>query len=147
MNIVINKLDLPCDMKRIIYDFIYDSNGYNQKQLDTIKEIKNKSSQITQNLRMKLELREWYRVDKNTIKWLRYGGVYNKVTGLGGLGGYEMAVFAEAYYHGLLPGTVVQPKNGIVIKAEGLVRRYQGLVYKHMGDIRLEEIRIYGHTL
>jgi len=144
MNVVINKLDLPCDMKGVIYSFLYHDNGFNQVQVDTIEKIKTKSLQIQQQ-RIKLELMEWYRVDKR-IRWLRNGGVYKKVKGLDGPRGYETAIFREAYYAGLLPGTTVQSETAMVRIAQGTVRKYQGLVYKYMADQRLEEIRIYGCT-
>lgn len=145
MNIIINKLDLPCDIKGVINSFVYHDNGFNQAQVDTIEKIKTKSLQIQQQ-RIKLELMEWYRVDKSTIRWLCGGGVYKKVKGLDGPRGYETAVFREAYYAGLLPGTTVQPETYMVRIAQGTVRKYQGLVYKYMADQRLEEIRIYGCT-
>ena len=53
MNVVINKLDLPCDMKGVIYSFLYHDNGFNQVQVDTIEKIKTKSLQIQQQ-RIKL---------------------------------------------------------------------------------------------
>jgi len=146
MNLIINKLDLPCDMKRVIYEFIYYDNGFSYEQVDTIEKVKTKALQ-TQQQRIKLELMEWYRVDKGTIRWLRNGGVYNKVKGLDGPRGYETAVFREAYYAGLLPNTTLQPETCEVRKAQGTVRKYQGCIYKYMADMRLEEIRIYGHTL
>ena len=74
MNVIISKLDLPCDMKNIIQDYLYDENGFTRDQLVIIQQAKKEKEFMM--LRIKLELWEWQRVDKS-IGWLRNGGVYN----------------------------------------------------------------------
>ena len=46
MNIIIDKLDLPCDMKRVIYEFIYYDNGFNYEQVDTIEKVKTEIDEL-----------------------------------------------------------------------------------------------------
>lgn len=68
MNIVINKLDLPCDLKNVITSFVYDKLGYSYEELQEIE--KSKKSQEMVKLRQKFELYYW----KNSgcsIQWLK----------------------------------------------------------------------------
>lgn len=68
MNIVINKFDLPCDLKYVITSFVYDNLGYSYEQLQEIE--KSKKNQELVKLRQKFELHYW----KNSgcsIQWLR----------------------------------------------------------------------------
>ena len=68
MNIVVNKLDLPCDLKYVISSFVYDKLGYSYEQLQEIE--KCKISQEFVKLRQKFELHYW----KNSgcsIQWLK----------------------------------------------------------------------------
>ena len=81
MNIIINKLDLPCDLKNEIYKYSYNSEGYTVDDLTAIKKEKNKKRTQFMKLRIKLELVEWYRMGV-AVCWLRPGkyggGVYGK---------------------------------------------------------------------
>ena len=68
MNIVINKFDLPCDLKYVITSFVYDKLGYSYEQLQEIE--KSKKNQELVKLRQKFELHYW----KNSgcsIQWLK----------------------------------------------------------------------------
>lgn len=68
MNIVISKLNLPCDLKYVISSFVYDKLGYSYEQLQEIE--KNKKNQELVKLRQKFELHYW----KNSgcsIQWLK----------------------------------------------------------------------------
>ena len=42
MNIIINKFQLPCDMKYEIDSFCYDNCGYTSEEIDSIKILKKK---------------------------------------------------------------------------------------------------------
>ena len=143
MNVIISKLDLPCDMKMVIHEYLYDKNGFNHQQCEKIKQAKEENEPMM--WRIKLELWEWKRVDKN-IGWLRNGGVYN-VKGLEGPIGYEYAVFKEAYFAGLLFNKSPRPETAETRRAEGTVRKYQALVYIKQAQERLRQIETYGHTL
>ena len=143
MNIIISKLDLPCDIKGVIHGFLYDKKGFNHQQCEKIKKAKEENEPMM--WRIKLELWEWKRVDKN-IGWLRKGGVYN-VDGLDGQIGYEYAVFKEAYFAGLLFNKPPTPETVETRRAQGIVRMYQALVYIKQAQERLEQIATYGHTL
>ena len=68
MNIIINKLILPCDLKYVINSFLYDNLGYSYEELQEIK--KSKKSQEIIKLRQKIELYYW----KSTgcsVSWLK----------------------------------------------------------------------------
>ena len=68
MNIVISKLNLPCDLKYVITSFVYDKLGYSYEQLQEIEKSK-KNKEMTK-LRQKFELHYW----KNSecgIQWLK----------------------------------------------------------------------------
>ena len=143
MNVIISKLDLPCDMKNIIQDYLYDENGFTRDQLVSIQQAKKEKEFMM--LRIKLELWEWQRVDKS-IRWLRNGGVYN-IDGLDGPYGYELAVFNEVYLEGSLFNGLPRPETAELRKAQGTVRKYQARVYVKQAQERLRQIKLYGHTL
>lgn len=68
MNIVINNLIWPCDLKYVINSFLYDNLGYSYEELQEIK--KSKKSQEIIKLRQEIELYYW----KSTgcsVSWLK----------------------------------------------------------------------------
>jgi hypothetical protein len=77
MNIIINKLDLPCDLKNEIHKYIYNSEGYTVDDLNAIKKQKNKKRNKFMKLRIKLELAEWYKYNVS-VCWLRGRGAYGR---------------------------------------------------------------------
>lgn len=77
MNIIINKLDLPCDLKNEIYKYSYNSEGYTVDHLNAIKKHKNKKRTQFMKLRHKLELAEWYKYNVS-VCWLKGGGAYGR---------------------------------------------------------------------
>jgi hypothetical protein len=77
MNVVINKLDLPCDIKRELYKYCYDRLGYTVSDITRIKDIKKNIRQKFMKLRVKLELAEWYNYNVS-VSWLRGGGAYGR---------------------------------------------------------------------
>lgn len=81
MNIIINKLNLPYDMKRVINSYYSNEIGYTGEDLKAIEKIKDKRRNKFMKLRQKLELAEWYTMGVS-VYWLhagRYGGgVYGK---------------------------------------------------------------------
>ena len=77
MNIIINKLDLPCDLKNEICKYSYNSEGYTVDDLNAIKKQKNKKRTQFMKLRHKLELAEWYKYNVS-VCWLRGRGAYGR---------------------------------------------------------------------
>ncbi len=77
MNIIINKLDLPCDLKNEIYKYSYNSEGYTVDDLNAIKKHKNKKRTQFMKLRHKLELAEWYKYNVS-VCWLKGRGAYGR---------------------------------------------------------------------
>ena len=68
MNVVVSKLQLPCDLKNVIKSYIYNEFGFNVDQLNKIE--KCKKDQEVVKLRQKFELCYW----KNTgcsVSWLK----------------------------------------------------------------------------
>ena len=72
MNIIINKFDLPCDIKNELYKYCYDRLGYTVSDITRIKDIKKNRRQKFIKLRVKLELAEWYKYNVS-VSWLRIG--------------------------------------------------------------------------
>ena len=68
MNIVVNKMDLPYDLKYVISSFVYDKLGYSYEQLQEIE--KSKKSQEFVKLRQKFELHYW-KDSGCSIQWLK----------------------------------------------------------------------------
>ena len=60
MNIIVDKLNLPCDMKREICKYCYDELGYTIEDLKAIEKIKEKRRNKFMKLRQKLELSHWW---------------------------------------------------------------------------------------
>ena len=77
MNIIINKFDLPCDIKNELYKYCYDRLGYTVSDITRIKDIKKNRRQKFIKLRVKLELAEWYNYNVS-VSWLRGGGAYGR---------------------------------------------------------------------
>lgn len=105
MNVIVDKLDLPCDMKREIKGYCINEVGYSGEDLKSIEKIKGKRRNKFMKLRQKLELAQWYTMGVS-VYWLhagRYGGgVYgkqhpSKVYG----GGTKAETQYFRYYNGL----------------------------------------------
>ena len=77
MNVVVNKLKLPCDIKMEINKYCYDQLGYNYLQRECINKLKQNSRNKFMKLRHKLELTEWYTMGVS-VYWLSPDGVYGK---------------------------------------------------------------------
>ena len=82
MNIIIDSLQLPNDMKFEINRYCYNNLGYTFIELQEIEKIKKERKWY--NLRLKIELWEWKRLG-TSISWLRplndgrYKGVYKDI--------------------------------------------------------------------
>jgi hypothetical protein len=68
MNIVISKLNLPCDLKGVIYSFTYDDLGYSHEHLKQIQ--KDKKRQQVIKLRQKVEISYWKKTGYS-VSWLK----------------------------------------------------------------------------
>ena len=68
MNVVLNKLDLPCDIKYVVKNFIYNDLGYTVEELRCIENIKKEQKIV--KIRQKVELNEWKKLGVS-IGWLR----------------------------------------------------------------------------
>ena len=68
MNVVIDKLDLPCDLKYVITSFVYDKLGYSYEQLQEIEKSKKNLEMV--KLRQKFELYYW-KDSGCSISWLK----------------------------------------------------------------------------
>lgn len=77
MNVIINKFDLPCDIKNELYKYCYDRLGYTVSDITRIKDIKKNRRQKFIKLRVKLELSEWYKHNVS-VYWLTGGGAYGR---------------------------------------------------------------------
>jgi len=75
MNIIINKLDIPCDIKFNINNFVYDRLGYTYEDIKKIQEYKKNNK--FQMQRITTELWRWKEKDVS-IQFLR-GSVYSYV--------------------------------------------------------------------
>ena len=112
MNIIISKLDLPCDIKPIINSYCYNEQGFNTNDLICIEKEKQKKKTKFMKLRHALELREWYYYNV-AVCWLRPNGagVYgtknpNSIYGGGTLaeskylrGIYKLDVRGDSEFH------------------------------------------------
>ena len=124
MNIIINKLDLPCDLKNEIYKYSYNNEGYSVNDLNVIKKQKNKKRTQFMKLRIKLELVEWYRMGV-AVCWLRPSGlaggsgVYgNQHPGKVYGGGTKAETQYLRYYNGITSScpTINDPRNNYIQK-------------------------------
>ena len=77
MDIIVNKLKLPCDVKMEISKYCYDELGYNYSQLEFINKLKQNRKNKFMKLRHKLELAEWYTMAVS-VYWLTPNGVYGE---------------------------------------------------------------------
>ena len=129
MNIIITKIDLPCDIKLEICKYCYNDLGYTYQELTTIESIKNKKINKFMKLRHKLELSEWYRSYRNVYP-LSNGGLYRKKDPRNVYGGGTLAETQYfRYYNGITSScpTINDPKNNYIQKAidEGDLLRNQ----------------------
>lgn len=89
MNVIVNKLDLPHDIKEVIESYCCNKLGYTYENLKVIEKIKEKKRNKFMKLRQKLELVQWYNLGVS-VCWLRPGeygwGVYGKRHPYYGLG-------------------------------------------------------------
>jgi hypothetical protein len=101
MNIIVDKLYLPRDMKREIYKYCYDTKGYTMSHINTIKNIKGSIRNKFMKVRLKLELGNWYKYNVS-VSWLRGGGVYGKKNPSSVYGGGTLAESQNfRYYNGI----------------------------------------------
>lgn len=78
MKLIVDKLDLPCDIKKEICKYYYDELGYTNADITKIKRVKGNRRNKFIKLRQKLELAEWYKFHV-PVSWLRGGnGWYGK---------------------------------------------------------------------
>ena len=68
MAAVINRIDLPCDVKGVIKSFYYNDMGYTYEQNEYIKKEKKKNR--AKNLRLKVEL-SYFRRTGCSVGWLK----------------------------------------------------------------------------
>lgn len=118
MNVIVNKLKIPCDMKIEISKYCYDDSGYTHSQREFINKLKENKRNKFVKLRHKLELTEWYSMDVS-VSWLKYGGVYGE-KGPGKV--YGGGTFAETQYFRFYNGitsycrTIDDPENDYIEK-------------------------------
>lgn len=118
MNIIINKLDLPCDLKNEIYKYSYNNEGYTVDDLNAITKQKNKKRTQFMKLRIKLELVEWYRMGVS-VYWLKGRGVYGKKNPSSVYGGGTKAETQYLrFYNGITSycPTINDPDNNYIEK-------------------------------
>ena len=79
MDLIIQKLDLPCDLKMEIHNYCYNEIGYTVDEMKQIEIEKQKPRNKFSKLRLKIELSEWYKYNV-AVCWLRPTGrgVYGK---------------------------------------------------------------------
>ena len=97
METIISKLNLPCNLKHIIYEYCYDKLGYTINELLFIEKEKQKSKNKFLKFRHKIELSEWYKFNVSVF-WLTPDGVYGKKSPTSVYGGgtlYENKLFYE----------------------------------------------------
>ena len=118
MNIVIAKLELPCDLKNEIYKYCYNSEGYSGNDLVAIEKEKNKKRTKFMKLRHKLELVGWYKWGYN-VSYLKGGGFYGKKSRRSVWGG---GTLQESKYLRIYNGitstcpTINDPRNNYIEK-------------------------------
>lgn len=76
MNIIVNKLNLPCDIKKEVYKYCYDELGYTNADINRIKYIRGNRRNKFMKLRQKLELVQWYKFNVS-VTWLTHNGIGN----------------------------------------------------------------------
>lgn len=105
MNIIVDKLNLPCDIKREICNYCYDKLGYTNADINRIKHIKRNRRNKFIKLRHKLELAQWYKFNVS-VTWLthngRGNGWYGKKSHESVFGGGTLAESQHfRYYNGI----------------------------------------------
>lgn len=97
MNVIVNKLDLPHDIKEVIESYCCNKLGYTYENLKVIEKIKEKKRNKFMKLRQKLELVQWYNLGVS-VRWLRPGqhgrGVYGKTHPY--YGSYGLGILTES---------------------------------------------------
>ena len=99
MDLIIQKLDLPCDIKMEIYNYCYNEIGYTVDEMEQIEIEKQKKRNIFLKLRLKVALSEWYKFAVS-VSWLKSRGVYGKENPNSVYGGgkhYESKLLREEY--------------------------------------------------
>ena len=99
MDLIIQKLDLPCDIKMEIYNYCYNELGYTIDELNIINNEKQKKKNIFLKLRLKVALSEWYKFAVS-VSWLKSRGVYGRENPNSVYGGgkhYESKLLREEY--------------------------------------------------
>ena len=127
MNIIINKLDLPRDLKNEIYKYSYNSEGYSVNDLASIEKQKNKKRTQFMKLRIKLELVGWYSWGFN-VSYLKGGGYYGKKNRRSVWGGGTLQESQYLRYYNGITSTcprINDPRNNYIEKniAKGDNRR------------------------
>lgn len=118
MDVIVNKLKIPCDMKMEIGKYCYDDLGYTDSQRKCINKLKENKRNKFMKLRNKLELAEWYSMGVS-VTWLKSGGVYGKKSPEKVYGG---GTFAETQYFRFYNGittyckTINDPENDYIEK-------------------------------
>ena len=118
MNIIVNKLKLPCDINTVIIKYCYDDLGYTQSQRESINKFKENRRNKFMKLRHKLELAEWYSMGV-ALCWLKPDGVYGNKDPRKVYGG---GTFAETqyfrFYNGITSSckTIDDPENDYIEK-------------------------------
>ena len=70
MNIIINHLDLPCDIKYVITTFCYNHDGYTYCEKNAIQKCRKQKEAIV--LRFLAEFKYW-KSTETSIQWLKPG--------------------------------------------------------------------------
>ena len=101
MDLIIQKLDLPCDLKMEIHNYCYNEIGYTVDEMKQIENEKQKPRNKFSKRRLKLELSEWYMYNV-AVCWLRPAGrgVYGKKNPSSVYGGgtlYESKLLKEEH--------------------------------------------------
>lgn len=105
MNIIADKLNLPCDMKREVCKYYYDECGYTIADINKIKHVKGNRRNKFMKLRQKMELAHWYKFNVS-VSWLthdgRGNGWYGKKSHRNVFGGGTLAETQHLrYYNGI----------------------------------------------
>ena len=99
MDLIIQKLDLPCDLKMEIHNYCYNEIGYTVDEMEQIEIEKQKKKNVFLKLRLKVALSEWYKFAVS-VSWLKSRGVYGKENPNSVYGGgkhYESKLLREEY--------------------------------------------------
>ena len=99
MDLIIQKLDLPCDLKMEIHNYCYNEIGYTVDEMEQIEIEKQKKRNIFLKLRLKVALSEWYKFAVS-VSWLKSRGVYGRENPNSVYGGgkhYESKLLREEY--------------------------------------------------